>query len=153
MDFLLLVPIGSFTPLLQIISVVLLFCIAALQQYKDAKKSGKMYGTYPPSVLLLLVPIYEEIIFRGLILSGLATFVPGFYAVIVSSILFGLWHIKNLRWDGKKRVLRQVLWAGVILGPLFGFLTIWSGSIWLAVILHYINNIWAPISEKLFKRF
>ena len=152
MNFFPFISIYWFSPLLQILAIVLLFSIAAFQQYGDVKRTGKMYGNYPPSIRLILVPIYEEVIFRGIIFGGLLMLVPVFYAVAISSVLFGLWHIKNLKWDGRKRVAGQVLWAGLILGPVFAYITLLTGSIWVAVILHYINNIWAPISDYFLKR-
>lgn len=153
MNFFLLNSLGSFTPILQIVSIFLLLLITATQQYAEAKKSGKMYGAYPPSIRLIFVPIYEEVIFRGLLFGGLLILLPTIYALAVSSIFFGIWHLKNLRWDNKKRVLGQILWAGVVLGPAFALLTLWTKSISLAIILHYVNNIWASTSENLFKRF
>jgi len=48
----------------------------------------------------------------------------------------------------KIKVAGQVLYTTVILGPVFAIITIMTGSIWLAVILHFLNNLLAPVLES-----
>lgn len=50
----------------------------------------------PPKPLVLFAPIYEEIIFRGLILGALLTQLSKRQAILYSSLLFGAWHLKNI---------------------------------------------------------
>lgn len=152
MDFLALKPISFLSPSLQIGILALLFVAMVLYQYRHSKKTGKMYSVYPVSVSPLLAPIYEEIIFRGFILFGLLTIYPLIHAAVISSLLFGLWHLKNIFWEGPAGVIKQMAYAGLIIGPILTAITIWSGTIWLAVIVHYLNNLWAPISKDLYSR-
>lgn len=72
--------------------------------------------------------IFEELFFRGLILHNLRRFGDTF-AIIVSSLLFGFVH----------QTIPQAINA-VILGLLFGFFVVKSGSLWTSIILHFINN-------------
>lgn len=153
MDFFTLQSVTFLSPGIQILLISILFSLTVLYQYWSSKKTGKMYGVYPVSVSPLLAPIYEEVIFRGFLLAGLLTIYSLTTAVIVSSLLFGLWHLKNIFWEGRKGVFKQMAYAGIVIGPILAMLTVWSGSIWLAVIVHYLNNLWSPISKDLYKKF
>ncbi len=152
MNFLALKSIGFLSPGMQIVSIVVLFVLMTLYQYREVQKTGKMFSVYPVSVSILFAPLYEEIIFRCFVLSGFLNIYSIAVSVILSSFLFGLWHLKNIFWEGRMGVIKQILYAGVIAGPIFALVTMWTGTIWIAVILHYINNLWAPISRKIFKK-
>lgn len=143
MNFLQFKSYGFLTPKLQIILIVVLFALSLVTQYYRVLKTGKMYGHYPARISILLAPLYEELIFRGLILGTLITTYSPLVSVIITSILFGLWHLKNGFWLPKPLLLRQIIYTGVFFGPLMCVLVILSGSIWPAVILHYINNFFA----------
>jgi len=111
-----------------------------------------MYKYYPVRVSLFFAPIYEEIIFRGLILAGLMTIYSITTAIIISSILFGIWHLKNIFYLPKNQVIYQMLYTGLIFGPIAAYITVISGAIWIAVIIHQLNNLLAPYSQKLIKK-
>lgn len=151
MEYLYLKTFYFLTPLVQIVLIATLFVIITFRQYLEFKKSGKMYTHYPLRVSILFVPIYEEIIFRGLILYGLMNSFAPIAAVVISTALFGIWHLKNIFWLTKKLLIEQVLYAGLIFGPVAAFLTISSGTVWPAVILHYLNNILSPHISKILK--
>lgn len=74
-------------------------------------------------------PIVEEILFRGLILRSLQNF-GNIFAIIVSSLLFGLWH-------GNFEQAIPILCSSV----LFGIIAIRSNSIVPSIIAHSLNNI------------
>lgn len=46
-------------------------------------------------VLLGTLPIFEEWIFRGILLGRLRRRIPALNALIISSVTFGLWHLTN----------------------------------------------------------
>lgn len=76
-----------------------------------------------------VVPAFcEEFLHRGLLLHGIS---PIGYrkAIIISSILFGMMHMS----------ISQVFYAA-ILGLVIGFLVVMTKSIWVGIILHFINN-------------
>ncbi len=147
-DALYLKQVGILTPILQIILIILLFCIAVLTQYREHKKTAKTYGRYPFRISTFLSSIYEEIIFRGIVLFGLLQIMSPIYAVVVSSLLFGLWHLKNHRWQTRSQTVYQVAYTGLIFGPIVAVVSLWTGTIWIAVILHYIHNILADLMRK-----
>jgi len=76
----------------------------------------------------IIPPLVEEFGCRGFILGSLKKFGDGF-SIIVSSFIFGLIH-------GNFEQIPFAFLVGVILG----FATVKSGSIWIAVIIHAINN-------------
>jgi uncharacterized protein len=95
---------------------------------------------------VLFVPIYEEIIFRGFILGALLAHTSRTRAIVFSSFLFGIWHLKNIFYDPIPQVAYQVAYATLFIGPLFAFLAIRTRTIWPGVILHFLNNLLAPLS-------
>lgn len=74
-------------------------------------------------------PLGEEILFRGFLLTAfLRRYTPG-KAIFYSALLFGLIHLNP--------------WQVPIafgMGLLFGWLTVKTGSIWPAVLVHFVNN-------------
>jgi len=77
-----------------------------------------------------IVPAFvEEFACRGIILGVLRKFGDGF-AVLTSSILFGLMH-------GNFEQMPFAFMVGLILG----FITVKSGSMWIAIAVHGFNNL------------
>ncbi len=72
--------------------------------------------------------LLEEFLFRGAIMGTLLKFGKGF-AIFTSALLFGLIHGN----------LVQIPFAFMV-GIILGVLTIRTGSIWTAVIVHFLNN-------------
>lgn len=79
--------------------------------------------------LVALVPaVCEEIMFRGLVLNGLAR--NGKHlAVIVSALLFMLMH------GSPDQTVHQF-----ILGLIFGYIVYYTGNLFLTIIIHFANN-------------
>lgn len=76
----------------------------------------------------LLGPILEEIIFRGYILKSMQKY-GNLTAVIVSSILFSLFHFNLVQFVNP-----------ILMGIIFSFITIKAKSIYPAIISHIFNN-------------
>lgn len=129
----------------QIITVAALFVIYTTLSYFEYQKTGTMWG-YPLRISILFVPIYEELIFRGFILAGLTKFYSARNSIIISSLLFGLWHLKNIFFISTPDLISQMLYTTFIFGPITTYLTLKTKNVWLAVILHYLNNAIAPFS-------
>ena len=91
----------------------------------------------------------EEILFRGIIYS-LCLVIWGnvIVAIVVSSVAFGLWHLKNYPINGKRNTIIQVLMTGLVYGPIFGLLRYWTGDIWLAALAHYLNDTFCTFAPK-----
>jgi hypothetical protein len=131
---------GPVGPALQMALVVGLYITTTLLLARGVRLTGKMMG-YNPDVWILFVPITEDILFRGFILGALEIAYGPVRAVVVSSLLFGLWHLKNVFWLTDYQLIHQMLYTGLIFGPVTGALALKTRTIWPGVILHYLNNI------------
>jgi len=91
-------------------------------------------------ILMLIPGIWEEISFRGVIITLNLRKYTRTTALIVVSILFGLYHFINLL-AGSNLVLTgvQVFYAAM-LGFLFGYLFIKTKSLIPSIVLHYLIN-------------
>lgn len=77
----------------------------------------------------IIPPLVEEFACRGLILGALRKFGDGF-AIIVSSIIFGLLHGN----------FQQIPFAFLV-GLVLAYITVKSGSLWIAIAIHAFNNL------------
>lgn len=95
-------------------------------------QSDILKGWYFPVISILggaiLPALIEEFALRGVVLGSLRRFGDTF-AIIVSAAIFGIMHGN----------LEQIPFAFVI-GLYLGFITVKTGSVWAAVLLHLINN-------------
>ena len=95
-------------------------------------ESDILKGWYFPIISIIggaiLPALIEEFALRGVVLGSLRHYGDNF-AIIVSAALFGIMHGN----------LEQIPFA-FVLGLYFGFITIKTGTVWSAVLLHFINN-------------
>ncbi len=81
--------------------------------------------------IAIIAPITEELIFRGMILKGIASNHSAAMAIFLSSFLFSVIHLN---------------WAQIpnafILGVIFAFIMIHTRNIFYTIIYHAINNFW-----------
>lgn len=133
--------VGVVTPFVQILTMVLLFVLTAIIGKLYLVETGSLFGR-PTSFYLetMFAPIYEEIIFRGLVFGLLLKNHSLLKAIVYSSLLFGLWHLKNIFFMEPLELIRQMIYTGLIFGPLMAWITFKTKTIWIAAILHYVNN-------------
>jgi membrane protease YdiL (CAAX protease family) len=124
---------------------VLLYALTTLVGFREYQATGMMYG-YPLSISILFVPIYEEILFRGFILEAASKRMDWRKALVLTSVLFALWHLKNIFFLPPGALIYQMAYAGFIVSPILSYITLKTRTIWPAVILHYLNNLAAPLS-------
>jgi len=86
-----------------------------------------IYGAFMKVVIM--APIIEELIFRGVIMHGLMRNYSRFTAVFVSALLFALFHLNPWQFP-----------ATFILGLLLGILMLRTRNIYLCILGHAINN-------------
>jgi uncharacterized protein len=138
-EFYQLKPVFKASPFLQIFIIALLHLLTTIGCYLNYRSTGMVYG-YPVSGSLIFVPIYEELIFRGVVLKYFECSAGMLRAIVYSSLLFGLWHIKNIFWLNSSALLIQVTYTTLIFGPVAAWLTLKTRTLWPAVIIHYLNN-------------
>ena len=88
-----------------------------------------------PTIAIAVAPaISEELLFRGFLLSNLQRNQTKLTAIIISGILFGLIHFS---------IVNIVALSAI--GMFLAFITIRSGSIYPAIILHFLNNLMSVV--------
>lgn len=131
---------------------VLIIWLAYRQQLPEYEKTGYLHAYYPWKNYLFLAPIYEEVLFRRILLLFVYYYLNFGIALAVSSFLFGLWHIRSLKYMPVTQVIWQCLYTALLLGPLLAYLTLVFGSIYPAIVVHALNNYLSPISQKMWLR-
>ena len=87
-------------------------------------------------LFVLFVGIFEEVLLRGIVLHGLERRMNVFWALLISSFLFGSMHYVN--WIGGQDLSAthaQVIHAGLA-GILYGAITLRCRSVWPAIFMH-----------------
>ena len=125
----------------QALLVVGLFVTTVLCTYAEYREKGTVFGFPGPAFNVLFAPIYEELLFRGWILARLVRNHSNTFAIVASALLFGLLHLRNIYWLDTETLARSMAYTGLLLGPLFGYVTLRCRTLWPAVILHYLNNL------------
>lgn len=80
-------------------------------------------------ILVILAPIIEELLFRGLIYTKLRANYGASSTIIVSSIIFAGFHLEL-----------QIFLPLFILGCIIGYIYEKSDSLWVPILFHLINN-------------
>ena len=86
-------------------------------------------------IVVILVPLVEEILFRGVLLSALLKHLPLGVAVAICALLFSTVHLPVLGF--KWYALPDLILLALVLC----WLRLKSGSIWPAVLTHSTNNL------------
>lgn len=87
-------------------------------------------------IMIAIIPgIGEELFFRGVVLRLFREWTKNIHlAVIISSILFSAFHLQFYGFLPR-----------LFLGMFLGYLFVWSGNLWIPVIVHFINNAFAVV--------
>lgn len=89
-------------------------------------------------LFMALVPaVCEEIFFRGFTLSGLRASLPATISVLIVALAFGMFHYS---------AHKLIITAG--LGILFGLLVVRFGSIWPAILAHFMHNCLSILASR-----
>lgn len=79
--------------------------------------------------VLLLAPIGEELLYRGVLFQGLRRMVPRWPAIGLSGLAFGLVHIEPVP-----------VVSTFALGMAFAWLFHWRGTLWVTIVAHVVFN-------------
>jgi uncharacterized protein len=81
-------------------------------------------------MIALLPAVGEELLFRGVVQKILTNWTKNHHwGIWLAAIMFSALHIQFYGFVPR-----------MLLGVIFGYLLVWSGSIWLPVVAHFINN-------------
>lgn len=86
-------------------------------------------------VVVCVAPLAEELIFRGVLLSGLMRRVPVGWAVFFSALVFGCVHLPDFKFAW------YPIPGLVLFGVVLALLRLRSRSLWVAVTAHATNNL------------
>ncbi|MGH4117915.1 CPBP family intramembrane glutamic endopeptidase [Clostridium sp.] len=89
--------------------------------------------------LVVIAPIYEEIVFRGILLRGMANKINPNIALVVSALFFAVVHLN----------IAQGINA-FLLGLITGFIYLKTESIYLSIFAHFVNNLLAITVSSMF---
>lgn len=79
--------------------------------------------------VVIIAPVVEELIFRGIIMHGFMRNYPKFIAIFFSALLFALFHLNPWQFS-----------ATFILGLLLGWVMVRTRNIFLSILIHALNN-------------
>lgn len=91
--------------------------------------------------MIAIIPaLGEELLFRGVLQKQLARFFRSNHAGIwVAAILFSALHLQFYGFIPR-----------LFLGVMFGYLLVWTGSIWIPILAHFVNNAAAVVFYYLY---
>lgn len=100
-----------------------------LESYGEASSSIGTGGLIGVAATVLVAPVVEELIFRGLMMTRLSQAVPGWLAAVLSAAIFGVCH-------------GHPVWFAYtfVIGLLFGLIDLRLGSIWPSILAHMAFN-------------
>jgi membrane protease YdiL (CAAX protease family) len=110
----------------------------------DAFLATDTWGGFLVNLVMIagLAAIGEELIFRGILVRLFGEWTRNVHlSVIIPAFLFSALHLQFYGFFGR-------LMLGIILGYLF----VWSGSLWVPITVHFLNNAMAVIISFLDQR-
>ncbi len=87
-------------------------------------------------VVALMPAVGEELLFRGLVFGSMRQRYSVLWGILISAVVFGAFH-----------GFAKLIPTG-ILGACFAYCVYKSGSIWVSMVLHFVNNLFSIIAMK-----
>jgi uncharacterized protein len=114
------------------------------QKLTDAFLATSTLGGFLINMVMVavLAAVGEELIFRGILVKLFREWTGNVHlAVIIPALLFSALHLQFYGFFGR-----------LVLGIILGYLLLWSGSLWVPIIVHFLNNAMAVIVSFLDQR-
>lgn len=89
---------------------------------------------------VVISPLVEEIVFRGVVLQGLTRQLPFVFGNLLTSLLFLLYHIPAWTARNQSISLLGCLWM-VVVSLWLGYSLRRSRSLWTCIIIHAVHNL------------
>ena len=116
----------GFNPILILFGVVVMIPLGSYLP-EDSRVFSDSVWTL--TLVVVVAPIFEEILFRGRLYGLLRVKTSPLVAVTLSSLMFGIMHLQP-----------AVMLEGVLMGLLFSYAYLRTRSIFAPIILHMCNN-------------
>ena len=108
---------------------------AATEMTEKLLNTHSISGLIFNIVLISMIPaLGEELFFRGAMQGLFTEWKNARWAIWVGAIVFSAIHLQFYGFVPR-----------MLLGAFFGYLVLWSGSIWPAILAHFVNNVMAVI--------
>lgn len=120
-----------------IVSVVAALLPSALTAYEELLETSGMGDELTLTMILysvILAPIGEELAFRGVTLRIGRRALPFWAANLIQAFLFGVFHMNIIQGP-----------YAFVLGLILGFVCEKAGSIYYAIFLHFLFNLWGTV--------
>ena len=121
----------SLIPALYFVVVIVLTAMPTFmtENYEEASADIATGTVVSIIATVIVAPVVEEFIFRGLIMTRLSRAMPGWLAVLLSAAVFGACH-------------GEFVWFcyTFVLGAFFGFIDLRTGSILPSILGHFVFN-------------
>ncbi len=104
-------------------------------------KTEQLSGLFVNILIVgVLAAVGEELLFRSVLIRLFGSWFKNIHlAVVVSALLFSAFHLQFYGFLPR-----------LMLGLLFGYLFVWSGTVWLPIIAHFVNNASAVVVYYLY---
>lgn len=109
------------------------------EQFMQADNLGGLF--FNIFLMALLPALSEEMLFRGTIQNLLSEKNNRQAAIWVSAIIFSAIHMQFYGFVPR-----------MLMGAIFGYMLVWSGSLWLPVLAHFTNNVLIVIVYYAFQK-
>ena len=114
-------------------------------------KNYELYNILSLVYNAIITVIFEELIFRGLIFKEISSMKNDLIAYIVSTILFGIWHlgyIDTIIWrtslfSPDANIANIMFWkviTGIIIGVILGFFRYKNKNVYSSMLVHTFIN-------------
>jgi uncharacterized protein len=114
------------------------------QRLTDAFLATRTWGGFAVNIVMIgiLAAVGEELIFRGILVRLFREWTGNIHlAVIIPALLFSALHLQFYGFFGR-----------LALGIALGYLFVWSGSLWVPITVHFLNNAMAVVVSFLDNR-
>lgn len=113
----------------------------------------RVFSSSQPTLYIVLTivlgPLSEEMFFRGWLISRIEG--DRRDKIFKSSLFFSLYHLKNAFILTPLALAYQLLYTGLVVGPIFAWVRLRYNSLFPSTVLHSVNNmIGLTVTERLF---
>jgi membrane protease YdiL (CAAX protease family) len=147
---------GALAALFVAVFVILTVAVPATREFftnDEVASDSTATRWFEPLVSIPLATVlFEEVIFRGVLLGTLMRAATRTQAILVSAVVFGLWHIPPALSDaGGKGVLATfgivfgTIMFTTVAGVIFAYLRLRSGSLLAPIMAHTASNSFAYV--------
>ena len=146
--------LGAIALLVIGVIIVVLVAVPGSRSYFDshsvASDSAAQHVLQPVVFIPLGTVVFEELLFRGVLLAALLRVTTRRYAIAADAVLFGLWHIPPALNDASGKgaaatfgVVIGTIAATTFAGAVFAWLRVRSGSVIAPMMAHLATNSFA----------